>query len=170
MDVNNRTLSKSMASRDYTLNGEMVIEREYQGSSIASVSIDIRSPAVDIANKLMEAFALESVGVIVRESSAARIIISLRVLRSVGNLVLNTDKVFPTPSTTIFEPSILCKFDDITVVPDIIMSDFVICEAPATFSKRQRMYRFHMIMDGPGYLPLFKYRTYPQNKIIARRS
>ena len=85
MDVNNRTLSKSMGrSRDYTLNGEMVIEREYQGSSIASVSIDIRSPAVDIANKLMEAFALESVGVIVRESSAARIIISLRVLRSVG--------------------------------------------------------------------------------------
>ena len=34
--------------RDYTLNGEMVIEREYQGNSIASVSIDIRSPAVEL--------------------------------------------------------------------------------------------------------------------------
>ena len=55
-------------------------------------------------------------------------------LRSVGNLVLKTDKIFPTPSTTILEPSILCKFDDIAVVPDIIMSDFVICEAPAIFS------------------------------------
>ena len=56
---------------------KMIIEREYQGNSIASVSIDIRSPAVDIANKLMEAFALDSVGVIVRQSSATRIIISV---------------------------------------------------------------------------------------------